>query len=124
SPAAVPHAVALVLDRWGLRLVAKEWVLGPVADGVVYAEARWAPEQHLGGGLELAEAVEAVQEGLEAGVSEAAAEGKYIRVGQLITAMRQADNSLAIAELAVRHREKGAESGVVGFDIAGPENGF
>src|SRR5699024_5558860 len=44
--------------------------------------------------------------------------------GQLITAMRQADNSLAIAELAIRHREKGAESGVVGFDIAGPENGF
>src|SRR5699024_6204338 len=78
----------------------------------------------LEGGLELDEAVEAVQEGLEAGVSEAAAEGKYIRVGQLITAMRQADNSLAIAELAIRHREKGAEPGVVGSDIAGPENGL
>ena len=118
------HTVALMQDREGLRRVAKEWVLDQVADGVFYAETRWAPEQHLEGGLELDEAVEAVQEGLEAGVSEAAAEGKYIRVGQLITAMRQADNSLAIAELAVRHREKGAESGVVGFDIAGPENGF
>lgn len=118
------HTVAVMQSEDNLRRVAKEWVLDQVADGVFYAEARWAPEQHLEGGLELDAVVEAVQDGLEAGVSEAAAEGKYIRVGQLITAMRQADNSLAIAELAIRHREKGAESGVVGFDIAGPENGF
>lgn len=118
------HTVAVMQSEDNLRRVAKEWVLDQVADGVFYAEARWAPEQHLEGGLELDAVVEAVQDGLEAGVSEAAAEGKFIRVGQLITAMRQADNSLAIAELAIRHREKGADSGVVGFDIAGPENGF
>lgn len=118
------HTVAVMQSEDNLRRVAKEWVLDQVADGVFYAEARWAPEQHLEGGLELDAVVEAVQDGLEAGVSEAAAEGEYIRVGQLITAMRQADNSLAIAELAIRHREKGADSGVVGFDIAGPENGF
>lgn len=118
------HTVAVMQSEDNLRRVAKEWVLDQVADGVFYAEARWAPEQHLEGGLELDAVVEAVQDGLEAGVSEAAAEGKYIRVGQLITAMRQAENSLAIAELAIRHREKGADSGVVGFDIAGPENGF
>jgi adenosine deaminase len=34
--------------------------------------------------------------------------------------MRQADNGLEIAKLAVRHRNQG----VVGFDIAGPEDGF
>ncbi|WP_166973011.1 adenosine deaminase [Brevibacterium atlanticum] len=118
------HTVALMQDREGLHRVAKEWVLDQVADGVFYAEARWAPEQHLEGGLELDEVVDAVQGGLEAGVSEAAADGKFIRVGQLITALRQAENSLAIAELAIRHREKGSESGVVGFDIAGPEKGF
>ena len=118
------HTVAVMQSEDNLRRVAKEWVLDQVADGVFYAEARWAPEQHLEGGLELDAVVEAVQAGLEEGVSEAAADGKYIRVGQLITAMRQADNSLAIAELAIRHREKGADSGVVGFDIAGPENGF
>ncbi|MGC2975877.1 adenosine deaminase [Brevibacterium sp. FAM 25378] len=118
------HTVAVMQSADNLRRVAKEWVLDQVADGVFYAEARWAPEQHLEGGLELDAVVEAVQDGLEAGVSEAASDGKYIRVGQLITAMRQADNSLAIAELAIRHREKGADSGVVGFDIAGPENGF
>ena len=113
------HTVAVMQSEDNLRRVAKEWVLDQVADGVFYAEARWAPEQHLEGGLELDAVVEAVQAGLEEGVSEAAADGKYIRVGQLITAMRQADNSLAIAELAIRHREKGADSGVVGFDIAG-----
>ncbi|WP_309132423.1 adenosine deaminase [Brevibacterium sp.] len=118
------HTVALMQNREGLARVAKEWVLDQVADGVFYAEARWAPEQHLEGGLELDDVVEAVQEGLEAGVAEASAEGKFIRVGQIITAMRQADNSLAIAELAIRHRERGSDSGVVGFDIAGPENGF
>ena len=118
------HTVAVMQSREGLMRVAKEWVLDQVADGVFYAEARWAPEQHLEGGLELDEVVEAVQEGLESGVIEASADGKFIRVGQIITAMRQADNSMAIAELAIRHREKGSESGVVGFDIAGPENGF
>jgi adenosine deaminase len=41
-------------------------------------------------------------------------------VGQLITAMRHADRGQEIAELAVRHRDKGA----VGFDIAGAEDGF
>ncbi|MEK7662908.1 MAG: adenosine deaminase, partial [Actinomycetota bacterium] len=40
--------------------------------------------------------------------------------GQLITAMRHADRSLEIAQLAVRHRD----NGVVGFDIAGAELGF
>jgi adenosine deaminase len=41
-------------------------------------------------------------------------------VGQLITAMRHADRGQEIAELAVRHRDTGA----VGFDIAGAEDGF
>src|SRR5699024_2418514 len=45
------HTVALMQDREGLRRVAKEWVLDQVADGVFYAETRWAPEQHLEAGL-------------------------------------------------------------------------
>ncbi|MGL3199218.1 adenosine deaminase, partial [Curtobacterium flaccumfaciens] len=34
-----------------LHRVAKEFVEDLVADGVVYGEVRWAPEQHLQGGL-------------------------------------------------------------------------
>jgi adenosine deaminase len=48
------------------------------------------------------------------------ASGGWIRVGQLVSAMRHLDRGTEIAELALRHRD----SGVVGFDIAGPEAGF
>ena len=104
----------------GLERVAREFVQDLHADGVIYGEIRWAPEQHLTRGLTLDQAVEAVQEGLEAGVDDVRRTGGRIRVGQLVSAMRHADRGLEIAELAVRHRD----NGVVGFDIAGAEAGF
>lgn len=103
----------------GLRRVAKEFVEDLAADGVIYGEARWAPEQHLAAGLSLEEAVEAVQEGIEEGEDAVDASGRDIRVGQLITAMRHTGRSREIAELAVAFRGRGA----VGFDLAGPEDG-
>ena len=103
-----------------LERVAKEFVLDLAADGVACGEVRWAPEQHLERGLTPDQAVDAVQRGLEQGVEQARLDGWEIRVGQLVTAMRHADRSLEIAELAVRHRDRG----VVGFDIAGAEAGF
>lgn len=111
---------AVMQSREGLERVARECVLDLAADGVVWGEIRWAPEQHQARGLSLDETVEAVQAGLDAGVEEARSGGRSIRVGQLITAMRHADRGLEIAELAVRHRDRG----VVGFDIAGAEAGF
>jgi adenosine deaminase len=87
-----------------LERVAREFVLDLAADGVIYGEIRWAPEQHLSAGLSLDAAVDAVQAGLVAGVNEAAANGHDIRVGQLVTAMRHADRGQEIAELAVRGR--------------------
>ncbi|MEV8370039.1 adenosine deaminase [Microbacterium sp. NPDC064584] len=104
----------------GLTRVAREFVEDLAADGVIYGEVRWAPEQHLTRGLSLEEAVEAVQTGIEEGEEAAEDRGHDIRVGQLITAMRHTDRSLEIAKLAVSWRERG----VVGFDIAGPEDGF
>jgi adenosine deaminase len=103
-----------------LRRVAREFVEDLAADGVIYGEVRWAPEQHLARGLSLEEAVEAVQDGIEEGEDAAERHGRDIRVGQLITAMRHTDRSLEIARLAVDFRGRGA----VGFDIAGPEEGF
>ncbi|MHA7987304.1 adenosine deaminase [Rathayibacter sp. CAU 1779] len=111
---------AVMQTRDGLARVAREFVLDLAADGVVYGEIRWAPEQHLARGLSLDQAVAAVQSGLEQGVADVRANGASIRVGQLVTAMRHADRALEIAELAVRHRD----AGVVGFDIAGAEAGF
>ncbi|MFB2586940.1 adenosine deaminase [Herbiconiux liukaitaii] len=112
--------IGVMQTRQGLTRVAREFVNDLTADGVIYGEVRWAPEQHLAKGLSLDEVVEAVQEGIELGGDDARAAGRSIRVGQLITAMRHADRGLEIAELAVRHRDRG----VVGFDIAGAEKGF
>ncbi|MEO7350096.1 MAG: adenosine deaminase [Terrimesophilobacter sp.] len=104
----------------GLARVAREFVEDLHADGVIYGEVRWAPEQHLTRGLSLDEAVEAVQQGIEDGTAAVTKMGGSIRIGQLVSAMRHADNGLEIAKLAVRRRDRG----VVGFDIAGPEDGF
>ena len=112
--------IAVMQTADGLRRVAREFVEDLAADGVVYGEARWAPEQHLAGGLSLEEAVEAVQAGIEEGETAADRDGRSIRVGQIVSAMRQTDRSLEIAKLAVAFRHRGA----VGFDIAGPEDGF
>jgi adenosine deaminase len=114
------HTIAVMQTKEGLFRVAKEFVEDLADDGVVYGEVRWAPEQHLQKGLTLDEVVEVIQEGLDAGVDAVAESGREIQVGQLITAMRHADRGQEIAELAVRHRNKGA----VGFDIAGAEDGF
>jgi adenosine deaminase len=114
------HTIAVMQTKEGLARVAKEFVEDLADDGVVYGEIRWAPEQHLRKGLTLDEVVEAVQDGLDAGVEAVEESGRQIQVGQLITAMRHADRGQEIAELAVRHRYNGA----VGFDIAGAEDGF
>lgn len=109
------HTVAVMQTRDALVRVARECAEDLAADGIVYAEVRFAPELHVDAGLSLDEVVEAVQEGFAAG-----SVGRGITIGTLVTAMRTAANSREIAELAVRHRD----SGVVGFDIAGQEAGF
>mgnify|MGYP000264049890 CR=1 FL=1 len=103
-----------------LERIAREFTEDLVADGVVYAEIRWAPELHVEQGLSLTDAIDAVQRGIDSAVAAARESGRSIRVGQLMCAMRQADRADEIAELAIAYRTRG----VVGFDIAGPEAGF
>ena len=114
------HTVAVMQTQAGLTRVAREAVEDLAADGVVYAEIRWAPEQHTEQGLTLEQVVEAVLQGFREGEAAAAEHGHTIRVGALATAMRHAARSREIAELAVRYRD----DGVVGFDIAGAEAGY
>ncbi|WP_315770334.1 adenosine deaminase [Rhodococcoides kroppenstedtii] len=114
------HTVAVMQTAEGLQRVARECAEDLAADGVVYAEVRYAPEQHLEKGLTLDEVVQHTLEGFRQGESAARAAGRQIRVGCLLTAMRHAARSREIAELAVRYRDQG----VVGFDIAGKEAGF
>lgn len=111
------HTVAVMQSADHIRRVARECAEDLYADGVVYAEVRYAPEQHLAGGLSPTEVIDAVAAGFEEGM---AAVGRGIEMRQLLTAMRHQSRSLEVAELAVAYRDRG----VVGFDIAGAEDGF
>src|SRR5690242_2146174 len=111
------HTVAVMQTGPAITRVARECVEDLAADGVVYAEIRYAPEQHVSQGLTLDEVVAAVQEGFDDGMRAA---GGRIVVRQLLTAMRHQARSMEIAELAVAWRDRG----VAGFDIAGAEAGF
>ncbi len=109
------HTVGVMQTREALVRVASECAQDLAADGVVYAEIRFAPEQHLQRGLSLDQVVDAVQDGFREG-----SQGRGIRVRTLLTAMRTAARSVEIAELAVRWRNRE----VCGFDIAGAEAGY
>ena len=114
------HTIAVMQTPEQLRRVAREFVEDLAADGVVYGEARWAPEQHTRAGLSTAQAIEAVRDGLAEGMAACARGGFDIVVRQLVTAMRHGEPTRDIAELALRYRE----DSVAGFDIAGAEKGF
>ncbi|GGS14779.1 adenosine deaminase [Streptomyces aureoverticillatus] len=100
TPAALTRAARELVEDWS-------------ADGVVYGEVRFAPQLHGRRGMTLDDAVRAVAEGLAAGRRDTG-----VRTGVLLCCLRHQspDESLAVAETALRHREA-----VVGLDLAGDE---
>ncbi|MCV2393502.1 adenosine deaminase [Actinotalea sp. M2MS4P-6] len=114
------HTMAVMQQADHLSRVAAEAVEDLAADGVVHAELRYAPEQHQRDGLTGDEVVGAVSDGIVEGIARAAAAGRPIRVVQILTIKRNADNGGATAELALRWRH----AGVAGADLAGPEAGY
>jgi adenosine deaminase len=111
------HTVGVMQHADAIHRVARECAVDLAADGVVYAEVRFAPELSTAGGLDIEAVVEAMVDGFATGAREAATP---IAVGALLCAMRQNDRWDEVAGLVVRHRD----AGVVGFDLAGPEDGF
>ena len=109
------HTVAVMQHRDAIERVAAECAEDLAADGVVYAEIRFAPELHMEAGLTLDEVLCAVLDGFRRGAA-----GTDLTIYAITSAMRTAAHSFEIAELAVRHRD----DGVVGFDIAGAEAGY
>src|SRR5699024_10020029 len=114
------HTVALMQTAPQLRRIAREFVEDMVADGVVYAETRWAPHQHTAGGLTLDEAVQAVQDGLDEGAARAAEAGRRVILGQPPSFLRPRDAPAAPAGIGYVRRG----TGVLGLDLAGSEAGF
>jgi adenosine deaminase len=109
------HTVAVMQTRSGIERVARECAEDLAADGVVYAEIRFAPELHTEQGMSLDDSIEAVLAGFEAGSA-----GTNLTLRVICSAMRHQQQSLEVAQAAVRWRDQG----VVAFDIAGPEDGF
>jgi adenosine deaminase len=109
------HTIAVMQGKDALERVAYEFLEDMALDGVVYAEVRFAPVFHVSDTLTADEVVEAVVQGLSR-----AKKDHGVAWGVIICAMRNREDSLDAAELAIRHRDKG----VVGFDLAGGESGF
>lgn len=109
------YTVALMQKADALARVARESVEDLAADGIVYAELRLAPELNCTGGLSMDGVIEAVLDGIAQGCMATGIVAKLI-----VCAMRNSDRSLAAVDAAVRWMDRG----VVGFDLAGPEEGF
>ena len=109
------HTTGVMQECEGLERIAYEFLEDMAADGVVYAEVRFAPIFHTQRGLTMDEVVQAVIAGLQRGQ-----QMFHVAWGLIICAMRDRDDAEVMAELAIRWRDEG----VVGFDLAGGESGF
>ena len=112
---AFDHTIAVMQRPEAIERVAYEAALDLAADGVVYAELRFCPSLFTGRGLDEHGVIDCVAAGLRQGEIETG-----LRWGILVDALRQFDDSMAMARAATERRS----SGVVGFDLAGPEEPF
>lgn len=109
------HTIAVMQTRPALERVAYEAGLDLHADGVIYAEVRFAPVLNTRLGMQREEIIEAALAGLARAQSETG-----IVVNLIVDAMRNMPDS----ERDVRAAIKYVGNGVVGFDLAGPEAGY
>ena len=91
------HTVGVMQERDAIVRVAAECAEDLAADGVVYAEVRYAPELSTERGMTLDEVVDANLEGFRLGAIRAAEAGRPIVMKMLVTAMRQAARSVEVA---------------------------
>ncbi|MFT5223003.1 MAG: adenosine deaminase, partial [Glaciecola sp.] len=115
------HTCAVVQSPEAMQRIAREFVEDLAADGVVYAEIRFAPERHTLAGMSLDDVIEAATDGFASASLQTG-----LQIGTLLTIMRSGPNAVAVAEAAVAWREVlgGRSGGIVGIDLAGPEAGF
>jgi adenosine deaminase len=110
--------LALEQSEEGLRAATADLVEQLAADGVVYAEVRFAPLLHLAAGLDADAVVRVVAEELSRAARERGLEARL-----LLCTLRQftAAQSAETARLVLAHAAGGV---VVGLDLAGDEAGF
>lgn len=108
--------LSVMQTREALDRIAYELAMDVAKEGVKYIEVRYAPVLNVREGLSLEQAVEAPLEGLARAEREGGAKGRVIVCG--IRNMAPSI-SMELAELAVAFKGQG----VVGFDLAGGEQG-
>ena len=96
-----------------LTRISREAVEDMARDGVVHGELRFAPQLHTRRGLAAEHVLQAVHRGLAEG-----AEHHGISIGLIVCCLRHqtAEQSLAVAQLAIAHRDV-----VCALDLAGDE---
>ncbi len=109
--------IALMQDAEALERITAELVETKAAENVRYLEIRWGPLLHVARGLALGDGIAAVARGARYA---AARTGSEVRL--ICTALRSHDpaKNTVLAQVAARF----ASEGLVGFDLAGPEERF
>lgn len=113
--AAFEHTTAVMQVPEAIERVAYESLVDAAGDGVVHLESRFAPSLLTRRGLDRMAVLEAASSGFRRAADETGASW-----GIIVDAMRQDTDSDVVAEVAVA----ATDLGVVGFDLAGPEDGF
>ena len=108
--------ISVMQDIESIERITYEAIEDLVLDGVLYGELRYAPLQHLQENLSPQEVVDAVSRGIKAGEDDFG--GEFYTI---LCAMRQHQNSMEVAELAIKNN---INNNVIGFDLAGPEYNF
>ena len=98
------HTLAVMQTEAQIERVAYECAIDLAADGVVYAEVRFAPELHQQHGLPLEAVTTAVTSGFRRAERDAAAAGSAITVNAILCAMRTEQRSMEIVQLVDRMR--------------------
>ena len=111
--------IALLQSAEALARTTAELIEDLAADGVRYAEIRWAPRLHLHAGLSVSAVIEAVAAGI---ADRAAALGASMPLVALIVTAMRSHAPAANVELARIAGEIGPP--VIGFDLAGPEEAW
>lgn len=103
----------------GLTRVTRELVERLEADGLIYAELRFAPQYHLEGGMTQEDAVLAALDGLRQGLASC----RTLKAGLILCAMNHCDPAQNHVENleTVRLAAKYLGQGVCGVDLAGYE---
>lgn len=110
------YTIAVMQDRESIKRITVELMEDMAAENGTYLEMRYAPLLFTRKGMSADEVVDATIEGLEAGTASTGVEG-----GLILCSLRFDDpkDAVEVAKLAVKYHG----SGVVAYDLAGPEQG-